>query len=319
MTKVLLITNKTDLTTDFIVLKLRNLEIEFYRFNTEDIGNTILVTLDFQQERYLIFDTLQNKEYKLLEFSAVYYRRPEIGVYDEGLSAAESLFIKSETTYLLEGLYSILQKKRWLNNVYAIRQAENKLYQIQLAKQLGFNVPNSIVSNNVDHLRTFFDVNDQDCIIKPIKSGLVHYDSDEEGVVFTSKIDEVQMVEDKIKKCPAYLQRLVQKQGDVRVTVVEGQIFAALIHSQDHEQTKVDWRKGEMHLTHTSISLPGHIEDKCLSLLKALHLNFGAIDLILDSKNDFIFLEINPNGQWAWIERQLKSPISETIVNYLIK
>jgi len=72
-------------------------------------------------------------------------------------------------------------------------------------------------------------------------------------------------------------------------------------------------------LPHSKIIIPKKIEKQCISLVKKLGLNFGAIDFVLDENNEFIFLEINPNGQWAWIETQLNYPISETITNLLIE
>ena len=57
----------------------------------------------------------------------------------------------------------------------------------------------------------------------------------------------------------------------------------------------------------------------CLKLTKKLELNFSAIDLILDKNKDYIFLEINPNGQWAWIEKRLGYNISCEIIKLLME
>jgi glutathione synthase/RimK-type ligase-like ATP-grasp enzyme len=109
------------------------------------------------------------------------------------------------------------------------------------------------------------------------------------------------------------------KKYDVRVIVVGKKVFTTLIHSQDNEETKTDWRNGENILEHTKAVLPKSIERKCIKLLKILKLQFGAIDFIMGKENNFIFLEINPNGQWARIEKQTGYKISDEIVNLLIK
>ena len=70
-------------------------------------------------------------------------------------------------------------------------------------------------------------------------------------------------------------------------------------------------------LEHKKHKLPIDIELKCLELTKKLKLNYSAIDLVLDKNGKYIFLEINPNGQWAWIENILKFPISKRIVDIL--
>ena len=72
-----------------------------------------------------------------------------------------------------------------------------------------------------------------------------------------------------------------------------------------------------MNLKHEKINLPEEINIKCIALLQALKLRYGAIDFILDDNGNYIFLEINPNGQWAWIEKQTGYNITQEIVNLL--
>jgi glutathione synthase/RimK-type ligase-like ATP-grasp enzyme len=63
--------------------------------------------------------------------------------------------------------------------------------------------------------------------------------------------------------------------------------------------------------------LPKDITDKCVEFVKKLGLVFGAIDLV-KSFDKFYFLEINPNGEWAWLQKEAGLPIAETIVDYLV-
>jgi hypothetical protein len=78
MTKVLIITNKNDITSDFVVKKLKERCINFYRFNTEELSHTCFITIDLENDRYVIWDKNTNIEHDLKLFSAVYYRRPEL-------------------------------------------------------------------------------------------------------------------------------------------------------------------------------------------------------------------------------------------------
>jgi len=94
-------------------------------------------------------------------------------------------------------------------------------------------------------------------------------------------------------------------------------VFAAFIHSQDSDDSKVDWRVSQDGLKHSIYMLPEDISANCINLLRELDLNFGAIDLILNENGEYVFLEINPNGQWAWLEKLLGLDISGAIVNLL--
>jgi glutathione synthase/RimK-type ligase-like ATP-grasp enzyme len=317
MINIMLITNSSDITTDFVVKRLVEKGQNFYRFNTDEIGRSIDVCLDFNHSSYYLVDKTLNCTVDLSTIKSVYLRRPEISIENNSLTAAETNFIKSELYYTLEGIYRILDKAKWVNNIFNIRNAENKIYQLLLAKSIGFNIPNSLISNISSKAFAFFVGNDESCVIKPIKTGLIEAEK-EEGVIFTSKVIFNSNNIDRVQACPVYLQNLVEKEGDVRVVVVGEKIFAAFIHSQDYEEATIDWRKADFPLKHSLIELPPDIEEKCQLLLSKLDLNFGALDFVLDREGNFIFLEINPNGQWAWVERQLNLKISDEIANLLV-
>ena len=317
MTKVLIITNKSDITSDFIVKRLKEKKIDFYRFNTEEFTKSVKISLDFSLNTFLLIDSITNKKYDLKDFSSVYYRRPEIpSIKENELTSGEYNFFRNELFYMLEGVYKLLRNAYWISPIYSIREAENKIYQLDVAKSLGFEIPNSIVSNSFEKINNFYQENDDDCIIKPIKSGLIEDDL-ESKVVFTSILKSISKRKKSIELCPNYLQSHISKKSDIRVIMVGDCVFATLIDSQVNNSTLTDWRKGEQSLKHTKIELPNDIKTKCISLLKILKLRFGAVDFILDKNNNYIFLEINPNGQWAWIESQIGYDISNEIVKLL--
>ena len=312
--KVLLFTNKEDITTDFIVQELKRLKIEFYRFNTEELSKSIQIILDFREERYLLIDKQENKTYNILDFTDIYYRRPELPLYDdEGLTDGEKSFLQIEIYYTLEGVYRLLSKKHWFNHVFAIRSAENKIYQLQLAKEVGLTIPSTLISNHYASVEQFLKYGNH--IIKPVHNARIK-DEKYPKIVYTSEITQA------IKKEEAelninYLQTKIDKRSDVRATFVGERCFAVSIDSQKLEDTRVDWRKGEHILKHTPIELPQEICSKCIQLMKRLNLHYGAIDFILDKQGNYVFLEINPNGQWAWIEHLTGLPISKEIVKCL--
>ncbi len=316
--KVLIISNENDITADFIVKKLRDANAEFYRLNTNQLGNSIQLCIDISKQEFTIFDQVLNKTIDLSEVKSVYYRRPELTVNPEGLSEGEVNFIYNELYFTLEGLYKILDNAFWLNKVQAIRNAENKIYQLLEARKIGFEVPHSVTTNNQNAALNFYG-NYNEWIVQPIQPGFLLALTTEEGVLFTSKIILNEENINRIGSCPIYLQNLIEKKGDVRVTVIGNKLFSAFIHSQECEDSKTDWRQATHPLGHSSIELPPEIQSKCLELVRRLSLNFAAIDFILDQNGHFVFLEINPNGQWAWIEKRLNYSISDEITNLLLE
>jgi glutathione synthase/RimK-type ligase-like ATP-grasp enzyme len=317
MMNVLIITNKKDITSDFVVRELTNQGIPFYRLNTEEIGNSIHLSLDFQRNNYLLLDTLINETVHLSSFTSVYFRRPEININVADVTRDELQFLHTELHFILEGMYKILSDAFWLNHVDKIRLAENKIYQLLVAMEIGFKIPSSLITDQQDTALEFYSENNHSCIAKPIRSGLIGTDGNE-SFVFTSKIVLDEHNSARVGAFPIYLQQLIPKKYDLRVNVVGNKLFTAMIDSQRHDDSKVDWRHSAIALDHQLYNLPTDIADKCIALTKKLGLNFGAIDLVLDQQDQFFFLEINPNGQWAWIENRLGVPISKEITKLLI-
>lgn len=316
MTNILLITNKSDITTDFVVKQLTINGVAFYRLNTEDILTKVFLSFDFYKNEFHLLDNDSEIIIDLLQIKTVYYRRPLLPkINNENLTKGEEYFIQSEIINYLEGLYKILKNAFWISSVYSIREAESKIYQLQIAKELGFTIPRSLLTNDKDCALHF--TKNIECIVKPIKTGYIQ-DEDQERLIFTTLFKDYEQL-DRIQFCPTYFQEFINKVADIRVTVIGEKVFAAKIHSQEHEETKIDWRKAEkLKLRYEKINLTSELESLCIKLTKKLSLNFGAIDLVEDMKGDYYFLEINPNGQWAWIEKQLDYKISHEIAKLLM-
>lgn len=314
---ILLVTSKEDVTTDLVVDKLNISGAEYYRFNTEELCKSINVIFEPKIKKLALFDTTKGKLIDLAKVKSVYFRRPKIPCAPADLLISEQHFVMNEIANTLEGIYKYLDDKFWISNVYSIRQAENKLYQQLIANTFGLVTPESIVTNDYGEALKFLQTNTE-CIIKPVKSGFV---SDELSpkVIFTSLLskDDTHKLE-RISECPTYFQKHIKKTADIRVTVVGSSIFSAKIYSQAFEDTRIDWRKGEnVNLQYEAIDLGPKMNEACINLIKYLGLQFGALDFILDNEGKYIFLEINPNGQWGWIQFRLGYDISGTIANLL--
>lgn len=315
---ILLVTSKEDVTTDLVVDKLNSLVADYYRFNTEELCNSINVSFVPQKQKLMLFDSKKDKEIDLSSVKSVYFRRPKMPIVPIDLQISEQQFIGNEIATTLEGIYKFLDDKFWISKVYSIRQAENKFFQQLIAKKFGFSTPESIVTTNYNEALKFL-LTHNECIMKPIRSGFVS-DITTPKVIFTSLItkNDISKLE-RISECPTYFQEHIKKTADIRVTVVGSRIFSAKIYSQEFEDTRIDWRKGEnANLRYEPIDLGPTLNEACINLTRFLGLQFGALDFILDSEGRYLFLEINPNGQWGWIQYRLKYDISGTIANLLL-
>jgi glutathione synthase/RimK-type ligase-like ATP-grasp enzyme len=204
---------------------------------------------------------------------------------------------------------------KWLSDPYAIEKSENKFLQLSIAQRTGLSIPKTLITTNKETLRNFINRNNKS-IIKPISQGRILYPENNEKLIFTNVLstDLIDSLHE-YELTPAIFQEFVEKDYEIRVTVVGTSIFAARINSQADEQSRIDWRRKR--LTFEKYSLPKHIEEKCIKMMCELRINFAAFDFIRTPSGEYVFLELNPNGQWVWIEQDTKLKISDAIIKYL--
>lgn len=310
---ILLFTNQRDLTTDFIVLELERRSASFRRINTETLPSGS-VTLGFRSREDWSL-TLGSESIRGEDVRAAYFRRPGAPEIDENVrDAGELSYCRAEWGALLKTVYSRLET-RWLNAPSAIMLAEDKPRQLLAAIELGFRVPETIVTNAIEAANSFLE--GSPTIAKPLREALIP--GENEKVIFTTRVGQLSERDARgFAAAPMILQREVPKRADLRVTVVGERVFATAIGSQAREETTVDWRRGGVaELSHDAFDLPPDVAERCCRLVSVLGLRFGAIDLVWGQDGEFWFLEINPNGQWAWIENRTGQPIAAAIVDEL--
>lgn len=312
---ILLVTNKEDVTVDLVIMELQRRGREFFRLNTEDLPAARIAIEDQgsvsieHNGRMLCSEVI----------TCAYYRRPgrpDVAAYAS--DANDQLYGLGEYLTFLDYLYHSLEGK-WLNSPGAIQDAENKPKQLRIARDLGFNVPRTLITNDSNAAQTF--LKSHTSIAKPLKNARLNHGQLGDEIAFTTSLDNLSdnaLDFAGLAIAPVIFQHQIEKQYDIRVTVVGGAVFATAIHSQVSDDTRIDWRKSSgTTLEHQSIHLPADIKGMCLTLTKRLGLSFGAIDLILDINGNYWFLEINPNGQWGWIEFRTGAKIAAAIVDIL--
>lgn len=315
---ILLATSERDLTSDFVALELERRGLPFFRLNTETLSDAAVSFRPHLGEQGWVVEYSRERLLRFADVRAGYLRRPEVPAVREDVSDdVQRQYCSAEWGLtLVSALRSVGAK--WLNSPTAMLLAEDKPRQLALAIGLGFEVPETLITNNPGIARDF--LSDGVCIGKPLSSSLFG-SGEHERVVFTTRLSfsDVNNASD-IEVAPLILQREITKKCDLRVTVVGDRVFAAEIQSQTSSETEVDWRKGgRIDLVHAEHNLPDSVAEKCLRLTRTLGLNFSAIDLVLSEDSQYWFLEVNPNGQWAWIERRVGLRISEAIVDELVR
>jgi hypothetical protein len=225
-----------------------------------------------------------------------------------------------EWRWFLQGIWRGLPHLRWLNTPWHAECAEHKLLQLQVARELGFNLPPTLVSNDPAEIARFHRRFDGNIIHKLIRSKIFGKPPETEYVIYTEPVTRRAIADIKgLAMAPSIYQPNLSKLLELRVTVIGKNVFAAAIHSQSSAHSKQDYRRYDIANTpYETYQLPKELEQKCISLLRALGLRYGAIDFILTPGGDHIFLEVNPSGQFGWIEGLTGLPIANALADELV-
>ena len=324
---ILLVTSKDDLTTDYLILRLASREIPFFRFNTEDVLRQYQVRLNVFHDcsSFTITDTARNAKVRSDEITGAYFRKPRPPITPlENSDPVADRFNAQELREMLRSTWRLLPKKQWLNDPEALWSASNKVKQLNLAVEVGFSVPATLISTDPSEVLQFIRKHDHDVIGKAVKNGFVQDDLTQ-TVIFTTALsaDDIRELCDSPTVLPMIVQPRLRKEVDLRITIVGDHLFPVALDSQRHEGTSTDWRTWEVthdvDLRHWVFNLPKTVGRNCIELNRRLGLRFSCVDMVLSPEGDFTFLEVNPNGQWAWIEQKLDLPIRDRIIDELTK
>jgi glutathione synthase/RimK-type ligase-like ATP-grasp enzyme len=117
------------------------------------------------------------------------------------------------------------------------------------------------------------------------------------------------------------VQTKIEKKLEIRSFFLIDTFYSMAIFSQTNPQTSTDFRKYDDSLPNRTVpfNLPGKIEKKLRRLLKKLQLNTASIDLLIDKKGDYIFLEVNPVGQFGMVSIPCNYHLEKRIALKLFK
>jgi glutathione synthase/RimK-type ligase-like ATP-grasp enzyme len=227
-------------------------------------------------------------------------------------------FEKRETINFVLGMLGTLDC-RWLPaHPFFVSRADCKIEQLYRAERLGFRVPQTLITNEPEEFVDFFNRQHGPLVSKP---AIVNVFSEVYPLLarYTERVTRQDLLYlDRLETCPAIFQQCITKDVEVRVTVVGERVFAAEIQSQRSRHARIDWRRYDLsHTPHLPHELPSAVAVRCCALLHELNLSYGAIDLIRDADGEYVFLEVNPNGQYLWLEHLTGMPISDAVCDFL--
>ncbi len=246
----------------------------------------------------------------LRELRSMWWRRPQPFVLHEGIANFEDrAFALGECAAMVAGIWRCVDAQ-WVNDPDRDEAAGRKMDQLRLAAGLGLRVPATCMTNDPDAAREFVDARDGAVVYKSFSATPSTWRE-------TRPVRDAELgLMDSVRLAPVIFQELVAGGRDVRVTVVGDEVFAAEIRA-DQSAYEFDFRIDTMHAPISEFRLPTDVEEGLLALLGVLGLRYGAADFRVAPDGELVFLEVNPAGQWLFVEIATGQPITAALAALL--
>lgn len=207
----------------------------------------------------------------------------------------------------------------WVNH-FAAEVAGTKPLQLRLASEAGLVIPETLITNNPHEIREFIRRQGGFVAHKLLEpSGWRSEDGKHLYLTYTSTVTEPDLPsDDLLRLCPAILQPLLKKEFEIRVLCLGDFLVAVRLNSQEDERAAVDWRAGQFRIAVQPYELPEETAAGCRRLMRSLRIVHGSIDFVVDPTGKHIFLEVNPQGQFLWMEDRTGLPVLDMFAEFLL-
>lgn len=310
---LLILTNSQDATADYLVPILADAGIPLKRLNTDTLLTDTSIV--FRPGKPVLMTELD--ELTPPDVHNIWYRRPEQLKDARFADSPEGRYAIDEWSEAIEGFLAHVPMRRWMNHPSANASASHKLEQLTTAKSLGFNIPDTLVTKDAAEAREFFERHDGQVVVKPMSGGYIERDGENDSLIYTNRVEKHHLESaGDLGHCPTLFQRLLPKRSDVRITVVDAVVHAIELHAMGGDGgQRCDIRRNNMSdVEYTQIELPQSVASLVRRLVSHYGLRFAAIDMAVDLDGEWHFLEVNPNGQWAWLDLSAGTTISHSFV-----
>lgn len=319
MKKILVLTYGEDPHAKSVWDYLLKKQIDSSIIDTENLPKEYRLTFDSKSLLYKICS--ENENFVIDSSWNIWNRRvmnPDVRKI-ESRSLTDLIFDETEKAW--DGLLSSHNGKV-VNNPQNNYYANNKIDQIRFASHFNndIKIPDTIVTNDPEKVKEFYDFHKGNICFKLHKGALIG--TDEGGkFVYTNKVkkDDLKNLS-LVSNHPCFFQEYIEKDFEVRIVSTDKDSEGIAIYSQEAEISKVDYRRYDFkNVPYKRIEVSNKIKEFCSSMLKNYGLHFGVFDFIKSKKGEDVFLELNPNGQWLWLELKSGYDLTKLVAENLIE
>ncbi len=335
---ILVLSARTDASTLDVLDWLHYYHAKYSILYTDDLDFKII---RFEPNNHEFIISSNGEQFNLYDVTAVWYRRTGISVKNFlhqyiDKSNPGSFFIEKddhyhygvlldETRTLVEFIHYLVEKESVTKIGSFFTDDVNKLVVLDKARDVGLNVPESFVITTKEQLIDIKNKHkNKHLITKAICEGIYRPDAKEtyQYYSYVERMDQESINKFSDHFFPSLVQCEIEKDLELRIFYIRGTFFPMAIFSQDEEDSIVDFRKNNHRSTplkYVPYLLPKEIEFKLNKLMDSLYLTCGSIDVVLDKEGNYIFLEVNPVGQYGMTSSPCNYYLDRLIAQILCK
>ncbi|GAA1901192.1 ATP-grasp ribosomal peptide maturase [Streptomyces sodiiphilus] len=311
---VLVLAGRFDPTADLVVEELNRRAVPVFRADLAGFPQELVLDATMGPSGWRGTLRSRSRTLCLEAVRSVYYRRPARPRVAEGMPGAARAVAAAEARRGFGGLLLSLPC-RWLPPPGPAADAEYKPLQLRLAAEAGLSVPRTLITNDPEAAARFSGTLDGPLLYKPFSQVRGTVDG-RTAAVYASLVPPGMLPHPDIGTTAHLFQEWVPKAYDVRLTAVAEKLFGAEIHTTS-ESGHVDWRRDYASHTYRICTPPPEVVRGVHRLLERLALPYGAFDFVVTPEGSWRFLEVNPSGQFGFVEQATGLPITAAIADYL--
>jgi hypothetical protein len=252
--------------------------------------------------------TLEGNEISIADVNVIWLRRIRANqqLVVPVVEDAAGEIINNDCRGGFSGFLSTKFTGKWISDPESSIKASDKIYQLTVAEKNGFIIPKTLVTQSYEDLLDFFEECEQKIIVKTVVG--VH-----EPFLQTIKIDDPSDYEaDSYESSPAIYQELIDGTDHLRLLCFGNRSLCGRICTEE-----IDWRLN-LQSKISSWEVPDHLHKMVRKTLDDLGLEMGVMDIKINSKGEYCWFEVNPQGQFIFLEPLTNINFIDEFSKYLI-
>jgi hypothetical protein len=317
-------TARGEVTSSVVMDWIRHLGGRCERLNGEDLGNGSPYALHVANERASFSIELDGREVPLDDVGAVFYRGrastptspPLPSIADPRLRASIAAHMHGEQTEVTQGTTSWFDGASWTPHRSAARL--DKITGMLAARASGLEIPPTLVTSSRQAARAFVEAH-RDVIVKTFGNGVLR-GRDDNYMLYTSRVEVEDLLSADGPLFPCLLQAYVPKEYEIRTFYLDGQCDSMGIFSQLDPQTTVDFRQynWKRYNRCVPVRLPATVVEAVVTFMSRIGLSTGSLDLIKRPDGRYVFLEVNPVGQFGFVSTLCNFQLEKKVALHLM-